>query len=265
MLVIILPLSASCTSSSEKDHVQTVTDAINELLQTENYSSEWVCFINEEGFGENNEVINSKVFHCPYKLKSEFTEFTPARKELVAIEKYQLEVDGEIEDKFIYYLDDGSAKYVEHDEVVSYEWFFVQVINGLVSVEFISEEIVEEVVVEKFKIYIDPYPFVGYYGLSLDKSDKLTKFFLEEYNNCSGYVYIDTETNCISKFEFDLTDITKINQAHVERAKNEADIQWFVMPDYDKFYISIRFYDINDESAECAKIEKEIVDVMNAG
>lgn len=264
--LIILPLIlCACDHSStlQKDGLLTVEDSINVLMTTENYSSLWAKYTSNEYIGESEEIISSKVFHDPYKLKSEFTSFTPANKELIAIEKYQLSVNGDLKDKFIYYSQDGSVNYKENDIVISYEWFLLEVKNSLISAEYISEETDGEVKLDKYEITVAPYPFMVFYNFPFDKSNELTSIFFEEYQDCFGYAYIDTSTNCISKLEFDLTDKSELSDKINLRIEEETDeAWWFIMPKFDKMNISISFYDINDESAECAEIEKEINEIM---
>lgn len=244
-----------------------VNEAIETLLNTENYLSEWVQiakFHADENLEGIEKVINSKIFHSPYKSKSEFIKFTPRKKEITALDLYQFQRNSKIVDKYLYTFEDGSVELDESEiEGLSCEWFVKQVKNSLISEEYVGEETVGETKVKKYEITVDPYPFIIFFGVPFDKRDELTKIYLEEYKECTGFAYIDTETNCIRKLEFDLTEQTQLNQAINQRIQNETDEGWwFEMYNYQKLYTSFSFSDINDESAKCAEIEKEIVDII---
>lgn len=270
MLVIVLLLSA-CSNlgiSGEEEKV-TVGSAIRTLLDTENYSSKWVHNIDLIGSGKRvvrNEEIVSKVFHFPYKLKSEFIKLNTEREEIVGINTYQVIKEEEVIEKYKCFLDDGSFRIEQNIYgVLSYDKFTILIRKGLFSEEYIGEEMVGGVKTYKYEITVDPYPFVIFLGLPYRRRDELTKIYLEEYKECTGYAYIDTETNCISKLEFDLAEKSELSDNINQRIEKETDeAWWFTMPEFDELYVSISFYDINDDSAECAAIEKEIDDIMDS-
>ena len=116
--------------------------------------------------------------------------------------------------------------------------------------------------VKKYKITVTAYPFSYYLGVDYGKNDIRTKIFMNEYQNCEGYVYINSKTNDIQKIEFDLSDKMKLNKKIVEEIIAETNRQIFRMPDYSQFIMTIEFFDINDDSEETQNIEKEIDRVM---
>lgn len=271
ILVIVLILSA-CSNlefSSEQEKV-TVSTAIRILLDTENYSSKWEhnkdFMVSGKRVVRNDEIV-SKVFHSPYKSKSEFIKLNTEREEIVGINTYQAIRDEEVIEKCKCFLNDGSFRIEESIYgVMSYDKFTTLIRKGLLAEVYIDEEIVDGVTTDKYEITVDPYPFVIFLGLPYKRRDELTKIYLEEYKECTGYAYIDTETNCISKLEFDLAEKSELSDKINQRIEKETDeAWWYTMPEFDELYVSISFYDINDDSDECAAIEKEIDDIMDAG
>lgn len=264
LIITVLLLNACNTlGASFNNEKPTVDDAIKTLLRTKNYSSEWVYSEDSHALEKRvirNEVIRSKIFHSPYKLKSEFVVFKSGRDEIVGINKYQILSKGDIIQKIKYSIDDGSFEFEESVYgIMHYEWFINQIRNGLIAEEYIGQEIVDEIKVNKYKITVEPYPFIIFLGFPLDRKDEMINIYQEEYKECIGFAYIDTETNCISKLEFDITEKSELSEEINIRIEKETDeAWWFVMPEFNKLYISISFYDINDESAECAEVEKEI-------
>jgi hypothetical protein len=116
--------------------------------------------------------------------------------------------------------------------------------------------------VKKYKITVTAYPFSFYLNVDYGKNDIRTKIFMNEYQACEGYVYINSETDDIQKIEFDLSDKMKLNKKIVEEIITETNHQTFIMPDYSQFIMTIDIFDINDDSQETKDIEKEIDSVM---
>lgn len=264
LIMTVLLLSACNTlGASFNNEEPTVDDAIKTLLHSKNYSSEYISNVDLVAFEKRvvrNEKIINTVFHSPYKLKSEFVKVNTERNEIFGMNKYQILNKGNIIQKFKYFINDGSFEFEESVYgIMHYEWFITQIRNGLIAEEYIGQEIVDEIKVDKYKITVEPYPFIIFLGFPLEGGDELINIYQEEYMDCTGYAFIDTETNCISKFEFDITEKSELSDEINIRIENETDeAWWFVMPEFNKLYISISFYDINDESAECAEVEKEI-------
>lgn len=271
-LIITVWLLSGCNTLGAlfNDEKPTVDDAIGTLLHSNNYSSEYISNVDlmayEHRVVRNEKIVNT-VFHFPYKLKSEFIKVNTGREEIVGMNKYQIQNKGDIIQKFKYFIDDGSFELEESVYgIMNYEWFTIQIRNGLIAEEYTGQEIVDKIKVEKYKITVDPYPFIIFLGLPLDGEDEVINIYLEEYKECTGYAYIDTETNCISKLEFDLAEKSELSDKINQRIEKETDEAWrYTMPEFDELYVSISFYDINDDSDECAAIEKEIDDIMDAG
>ena len=259
-LVFILLSGCSSIVEEKNEGVYIVNDSIDALFQTKNYSSEW--YQSDENIVVNELATKSKIFHFPYREKSEFTKFTSEEDNIDAIYRYRKEENGDKIGKTIYYLADGSVKTHDNGTVLGYEWFLVQVKESMLSEKYIGEKIIEERETDIYEITIDPYPMIVLYKFQYDRSDEYTEIFIEEYGECTGYAYIDKETNCISKLEFTVTGKRKPTRIINRRIHNELDSEWFTMTYYKKLYISMSFYDFNDESDECAEIEKEIDEVM---
>ena len=131
-LILLVVLNACGFSDSEKNEdTHIVNDAIEELFQTQNYSSEWYQY--DEGKVKNELATISKVFHFPYKAKSEFDVSTSDEAKIVAINRYQKEENSDIFGRVIYYFNDGSVKYQDDHKVPGYEWFIVQIRESILS------------------------------------------------------------------------------------------------------------------------------------
>ena len=239
----------------------TTDEALGALLNSDNYKS-GMSIRTEETVNAQDRGGVITTFHNPYKSKVSIVFDQPDEKGVIAVAQYEMEKDRNFELKNIDTYDNGETKEWGYEKNISEEYTIVQIKECLLSEELVGEQVIDGTKVKKYKITVTAYPFSYYLGVDYGKNDIRTKIFMNEYQNCEGYVYINSETNDIQKIEFDLSDKMKLNKKIVEEIIAETNRQIFRMPDYSQFIMTIEFFDINDDSEDTRDIEKEIDSVM---
>ncbi len=142
-----------------------------------------------------------------------------------------------------------------------YEEFFIrQMKNCLVSEQLIKEDpSVKDL--RKYKVAVSAYPFICFFGYVADKRDPATKIFMEVFDTCEGFVYIDGKTNDIVSIAFDLSGKKDLSEKVNDR-KIKEDVVHISMSEFDKLKFSITISNINDDSPEIEEIRKEIDNEM---
>jgi len=204
----------------------------------------------------------SFVFHLPYRAKM-ISSSDSNEKEIVLTTGYQIEKEGRVFETLIYEKKDGSFEEFDNDSGRSDEWFLIQLMNNLVSEEYIQEKITNETNIKKYKISVRAYPFVMFLGIPYDKNDKLTRIFIDEYKTCEGYVYINSNDE-IQKIEFDLSNKLALNEKINERYNTETAYPFTFdqIGDYKNMKISITISHVNDNGSDILETQKEIDEKM---
>ena len=241
-----------------------VDKALEALLTRDNYKSEVFSeqsIINNGDAEESEGTYESVIFHYPYKCRS-FSLAGSNDKGVVSSTVYEIEKGGHVEKKITYQLEDGKEK--EFDTITQpvYQEFFVrQMKNHIVSEELIEDSDEDGDDIRKYKVVVTGYPFIGLFGISADKRESETIFFIDEFKTCEVYVYTDAKTNDIKRIEYDISEKKDLPQKINDRMKKEKgkDLGMF---EFEKIKVSIKISNINDNSPEIAEIRKEIDNVM---
>ena len=256
MMTIGLLLTCSCGNNK-----LTTDEALGALLNADNYkfrmSIRTEDTVNEQDLGG---IIT--IFHNPYKSKGARVLDHPDELGIISMAQYEMEKGRHYVIKSFYTYDNGDTKEWELTYIMNEEYTIIQIKDCLLSEEFVGEEVINGTNVMKYKIAVTAYPFSYYLNVDYGKNDPRTQIFMNEYQTCEGYVYINSETHDIQKIEFDLSNKMKLNEKIVEEITAGISDRTFIMPDYSQFIMTIEFFDINDDSEDTKDIEKEIDRVM---
>ena len=256
MMTIGLLLMCSCGNNR-----LTTDEALGALLHSDNYKFE-MSIKTEDTVNEQESGSIITIFHNPYKSKVASVFDHPDDLGVISMAQYEMEKGRHYVIKSFYTYENGNTRERELTYIINEEYTIEQIKECLLSEEFVGEEVINGATVKKYKITVTAYPFSHYLRVGYDKNDIRTQIFMEEYQGCEGYAYINSETNDIQKIEFDLSDKMKLNEKIVEEITAGINYRTFTMPDYNKFIMTIEFFDINDDSEDTKDIEKDIDSVM---
>ncbi len=247
------------TSRNDSD----VERALYKLLTCDNYTYVHMSesrFISNGVATESSGTYDSVIFHHPYKSRS-FALWDPNDRGIVSGTGYEIQKNGHIELKTTHQLENGDV--IERDPKVKevYEEFFIRQMNNcLVSEELIKEHpSVKDL--RKYKVVVSAYPFICFFGYVADKRDPATKIFMEVFDTCEGFVYIDGKTNDVVSIAFDLSGKKDLSKKVNDRIIKE-DVTHISMGEFDKLRFSYTITSINDNSLETEEIRKEIDNEM---
>ena len=265
VLLACITLLSACNSVSDgsSDNRMAVERAIEKLLAVDHYrmvDRDDYAFYFEGELNEKKGETPYTIFHRPYKAK--MTSRFLREGHIVIVQYYEKAHRGGYAAKSIHISEDGLVGTDEGLSDWNSEWFTLQVLDNLVDEKFVGETVIDGVAVEKYEIIVGAYPFIVNFGAEYEKRDDITKIYLEEFSKCTGVAYIDTETGCIYKLEFDLQEKIILYERINERIKNETNDIWTEMREFNKYIITITYSDVNSDDPHFAEIEKEIDEIM---